>query len=114
MITFACKKIKPDELIRCSFEINKTEYNVLFFMIKNKSPITVIRIAEKMELERTTVQKAIKTLLEKNLVRRIQRNLQKGGYVFFYEVENKKDLKARITKIVHAWVRAVDREIEKL
>ena len=114
MVTFACKKINPDELIRCSFDINKTEYNVLFFMIKNQSPITVIRIAKEMKLERTTVQKAIKTLLEKSLVKRIQRNLQRGGYIFFYEAGNKKDLKIRIKKIVHNWVKAVDREIEKL
>ena len=114
MITFACKKIEQEELIRCSFNLNKTEYNVLLFLLKNKNVITVSGIAKAMNLERTTVQKAIKTLVGKNLVKRMQKNLERGGYIYYYSVENKDEIKKRMKSIVHDWYKMVEKEINEL
>ena len=45
MISFACKDIDKEELIRCSFELNKTEYKLLMFlMLKNALLLKIKRI----------------------------------------------------------------------
>jgi len=69
------RKIRQEELIRCSFSLNKTEYDVLMFLLTHRHKYMVYYIAKRMGLERTTVQKAIKNLLDKELVKRTQRNL---------------------------------------
>ena len=114
MITFSCKKIKEEELIRCSFGLNKTSYNLFMFLLKEKGKWSVSSIAEKMSLERTTIQKAIKSLLEKNLVKRMQRNLENGGYIFLYEINEKEEIKKRMKTIVREWYKSVEEAIEKL
>ena len=82
MVTFSCKKITKEELVSCSFNLNKTKYNLLIFLLKNDKMYTVSQISNVMKLERTTIQKAIKDLVEKKLVRKTQKNLPGGGYVF--------------------------------
>jgi len=114
MITFACKKIEHEELIRCSFNLNKTEYNVLMSFLKKKEVCTISEIAKTMKLERTTIQKAIKGLVNKKLVRRLQRNLPKGGYVFLYKVNNKQEIKNKMKSVVHKWYKLVEMEIDDL
>jgi len=114
MITFACKKIKQEELIRCSFELNKTGYDVLMFLLKNKETYSVPQIAKRMSLERTTVQKAIKSLLDRKLVKRRQKNLPRGGYIFFYRVNNKEEIKEKMKRTVYEWYKSVEKEIDKL
>lgn len=114
MITFVCKKIKQEDLIRCSFSLNKTECNVFLFLLGNKKEYTVSQIAESMKLERTTIQKAIKNLVNKKLVRRMQRNLSKGGYIFIYEISNKNEIKDKIKEIVCEWYRHVKTAINRL
>ena len=114
MITFACKKIKKEELIRCSFDLNKTQYNILMFLLKKNKRYSVIEIAKKNKLDRTTVQKAIKVLLKKGLVRRFQKNLTKGGYMYLYEVSRKDEIKKEMKRIISNWYNVVLNEIGKL
>ncbi|MCD6279596.1 winged helix-turn-helix transcriptional regulator [Candidatus Micrarchaeota archaeon] len=114
MMTFACKVIKHDELIRCSFNLNKTEYNLLIFMMDKKQKQTISQVVKKMGLDRTTVQKAMKNLVDKNLVKRTQKNLPKGGYVFLYMITDKNEIKNRMKKIIYLWYKGVEKEIEKL
>ena len=70
-------------------------------------------IAKKMKLERTTVQKALKNLLNKQLVRRVQCNLSRGGYVFMYEPNKKEYLKNAIKDIIYKWYKSVEKEIDR-
>ena len=67
MMDFACSNISIQEVIRCSFALNKTEYNLLLFLINTEFEGTAIQIAKKMNLERTTIQKAITKLLKKKI-----------------------------------------------
>jgi predicted transcriptional regulator len=114
MIVFACKKIKKEEIIRCSFNINKTEYNIFMFLLKSNNKFDVLQIAEKLDLDRTTVQKAVKRLAELDLVRRYQQNLEKGGYIFFYQINNKKEIKDKLINIITEWYENVKEGINKL
>ena len=93
MISFACQDIEFKDLLRCSFSMNKTEYNIMMFLLKSDEAFTATQIGKTMKLDRTTVQKAIKKLAEKNIVLRLQTNLEKGGYMFIYRIKNKDELK---------------------
>ena len=114
MITFACKKIKQEDLIRCSFNINKTEYNVFMFVLKRNKSYIVSEIAKNMKLERTTVQKALKNLLDKKLIKRTQKNLSKGGYIFIYKINNKTEIKNKIKKIIYNWYKGAEETIDNI
>ena len=114
MITFSCKNISEKELIRCSFNLNKTDYDLLIFMLKRDGAQTVLEVASTMGLERTTVQKAMKHLVDKGLVKRDQTNLSGGGYVFSYSPNNKEDIKNRMKDITRKWYDSVEEAIDKL
>ncbi len=114
MITFSCKNITEEELTRCSFNLNKTEYNVLLFLLKNYKLHTILHISKSMKLERTTIQKAVKGLVEKELVDKIQKNLPKGGYILLYRVKYKEEIKSKIKKLAHKWYKDFQETINKL
>ena len=114
MVTFACKKIPQEDLIRCSFDIKKTPYNLLIFLLGQKDPMKINEIAKQMGLERSSIQKAIRVLLEKDLIIRSQKNLDNGGYIYLYRTKNKQEIKQRMRDIITSWYENTKKEIERL
>ncbi len=114
MITFSCKKISREELVRCSFNLNKTEYHVLMFLLGKDKLLTASLVSRSMKLDRTTVQKAVKNLVDKELARRMQNNIPGGGYTFLYVVNDKAKIKARMQKIIYRWYKSVEEAIGRL
>ena len=114
MITFLCKKISKEDLIRCAFALNKTEYNLLIFLSKKEDKYTASQISELMKLDRTTIQKAIKNLVDKKIVKRTQQNISGGGYTFLYTLLDKKELKEKIKGVVKRWCEGVEKSINEL
>ena len=114
MITFACRIIKKEDVVKCSLNLNKTEYNILNFFFKNSGSYSPLQISKKMKLERTTVQKALKGLVRKNLVIRKKKNLKRGGYVFLYETIDKEKIKERIKNIISKWHKGAIEKIDEL
>lgn len=113
MISFACKRIELEELIKCSFGLNKTEFNVLQFLLTQNSENSLMDLSKKMDLDRTTVQKAVKGLLAKELIKRFQINLNGGGYLFVYKPKDKREIKEKMKLTLNSWVKNVDDEINK-
>ncbi|MFT4311388.1 MAG: helix-turn-helix domain-containing protein [Candidatus Woesearchaeota archaeon] len=95
MINLACKNITIMELITCAFNINKTEYNIIVQLLK-KQNCSSESLAKKLGKNLTTIQKALKSLVEKDLVIRKQINLDGGGYKFIYQSISKDEIKSRI------------------
>ncbi|MFB6246437.1 MAG: helix-turn-helix domain-containing protein [Candidatus Pacearchaeota archaeon] len=114
MVTFACKKIPQEDLVRCSFDLNKSAYNLFMHLLKQKKALKANEINEQMGLDRSSVQKALSKLLGKDLVVRSQKNLEKGGYIYFYRTKDKKEIKERINSIISDWYENTKKEIEKL
>ncbi len=112
MISFACKTINFDDLIRCSFNLNKTEYFLFLFLLTKKEPLSVSSIAEELKKDRTTIQKAMKQLQESNLVIKYQINLEGGGYSFVYKIKNKSQIKEKLISIVTGWTNQVKNYIQ--
>jgi predicted transcriptional regulator len=112
MISFACKNIDLKDLVICSFDLNKTDYKLFNFLIKQKKYLSINEISEKNNLDRTSIQKSIKRLYEKNIVLRLQKNIVSGGYLFEYKVKDKKQIKEIMLNIVSKWSKKVKNEIE--
>lgn len=113
MISFACKDIELKDLIMCSFDLNKTDYKLFRFMLQKKEFLTTNEIAQGMNLDRSSVQKSIKRLVEKTLVLRNQENLARGGYIFVYKIKDKDLIKKQILDMIHSWIGKVKNEIDK-
>ena len=114
MIKFSCREISKEDLIKCTFALNRTEYNLLIFLLKKEKKYTAFQISELMKLDRTTIQKAIKKLVDTKLVNRIQRNIPNGGYTFLYIIKDKKEIKDKIKKVVHKWCKGIEEAIGEL
>jgi len=114
VITFSCKRISKGDLIKCAFALNKTEYNLLIFLLENDKKYTASQISELMRLDRTTIQKAVKDLVGKGLVVRLQRNIRGGGYTFLYAINGKEDIKGKIKRVIHTWCKGVEEAISDL
>ncbi len=114
MITFACKKISLEDVVRCSFNLNKTEYRLFVFLFGKEREFSVQAIARETRLERTTVQKALKGLLKKKLAERRQTNIKNGGYFFLYKVGGKTEIKEKLLNIIRQWQKSVEKEILKM
>jgi predicted transcriptional regulator len=113
MIDFACKRFELNEVIKCGLSLTKSDLNIMYFLIKNRDRFSSFQISEKLNLELSTVQRALKRLYEKNIVIRSQTNLSNGGYVYRYEIRDKKDLRKIIMIVINNWVKKVEEELNK-
>lgn len=114
MIYFACNNIDVEELIRCSFSISKTEYKIFKELTNTREKYSIEQLSRLFKKNRTTIQKAVKNLVQKNLVQRRQVNLDKGGYIYYYFVDDPERMKRRIKEIIEHWYNSAMKEIDKL
>jgi len=114
MVSFACKKVDLKDILKCSFSLNKSEYNLLVYLLDKDNAMTANQVAGKLGLDRTTIQKAIKSLLGKGLVNRMQENLPRGSYVFKYSAKPKDEIKRDVKIMIVKWCQNVEREIDRL
>lgn len=113
MIDFACKKINLNEIIKCSFGLGKADIKILNFLISHKTKQSSNQILEKIRLDLSTIQRSLKKLHEKDLIKRFQENLNNGGYIYYYESINKSIIKKMLMDVVHAWTNKVEKEFDK-
>ncbi len=114
MVDFTCKQINANDLIKCTFGLNKTELRIFLFLLKSKLCINSSEIAKHLSLDRTTIQKGMKKMLEKGIVERRQDNLDSGGYVLLYCVKKKPELEKKMKEILASWKQNVDNELESV
>ncbi len=114
MITFACKNIRKEDLIRCSFDLSKAECRIFLFLMKNKGEMSASEIGRKMDKDRTTIQKYLSNLMKKSIVSRRQKNLKNGGYVFVYKIIDRKKIVKMMREIMGMWYKNALREIENM
>ena len=114
MIDFACKRFDLDEVLRCSFNLTKTEFNILKYLMKySGKSFTSQEISKIFKIGLSTSQRAIKKIYDKELIKKSQRNLKKGGYILVYSVKENLILKQKFLKIIHAWVKKVEDKVQK-
>jgi predicted transcriptional regulator len=114
MIDFACKQFNLDDIIKCGLNLTKTEFKIMEYFLKNKNDeCTTISISKKLNLNLTTIQKAVKKLFEKNIILRHQKNLDNGGYIYTYESNSKSNVRKIIKEIIKNWSNNVEKKIDK-
>ncbi len=90
-IDFTCKKITIKDIIQCNYNINDREYEVFKeIMKKRKGGVSVKELSNKLEKQRTTIQKILFKLLNKNLIKKKQINLDRGYMYVYFPVEKEK------------------------
>lgn len=112
-LNFMCKEITLEEILKCSFGLNKTELKITKALLEDYEEKTIEEVKEKIKKDRTTIQRAVKRLFEKNLIKRRQISLEKGGYLFVYSPYPKKELKEKVYKIFESFKEKVGEEIGK-
>jgi predicted transcriptional regulator len=111
VMNFMCKILKLEDILKCSFGLNKTEIALLKYLLEEKEEKTIEAIKLKINKDRTTIQRAVKHLFEKELIKRYQKNLEKGGYIFVYSSSPKQELKDKVYKIFESFKEKVGEEI---
>lgn len=112
MIDFACKQFKLDEIIKCGLGLSKADYTIFTYLIEHDEWFTTTSLAEKLNLDTSTVQRSIKKLHEKEVVQRIQNNRQSGGYVFVYKAQGKAKIRIILTNIINSWAEKTTQAIQ--
>ncbi|MDA3837135.1 MAG: MarR family transcriptional regulator [Nanoarchaeota archaeon] len=113
MINFACKQFDLEEIVKCSLGLTKSEYRLLKFLIADDKQFTTDELAVALKLDKSTIQRGVKSLHSKGLVTRGQINQSVGGYVFLYRIKGKTHLRAIVTDIIDGWSEGVKKEIQK-
>ncbi len=112
-MNFVCRLITVEDILKCSFGLNKTELAVMKHLLEEKEEFTIEDIQKRIKKDRTTIQRAVKDLFEKNLIKRRQINLENGGYQFVYSPKAKNELKEKVYKIFENFKEAMGKEIQK-
>jgi predicted transcriptional regulator len=111
-VYFACKPIELGDIVKCSFDLNKTEFSIfIFFMDSDGSAFSVKDVADNLSFDRSTVQKAIKSLIDRDIIRRSQSNLGSGGYLFTYSINSKEVIKKKILENIDLWHNSIKKLI---
>ncbi|MFA5952965.1 MAG: helix-turn-helix domain-containing protein [Candidatus Pacearchaeota archaeon] len=114
MIDFACKKFDVSDIVKCSLNLTKSDFNVLKFLLKNNSEkLNTEELSKKLNLDKSTIQRTVKRLYEKNLISRSQINSSIGGYSYVYKIKNKSEINSIILKILDDWHETVKENIKK-
>jgi predicted transcriptional regulator len=112
MIDFACKQFNLRDIIKCSLGLTKGDLAVFEHLVKRNGRHRTEEIAHALKVDTSTVQRAVKKLHEKQLLRRTQMNLEGGGYVYVYEANDKRAIRRIIMEIVQSWTKRVEKELE--
>jgi predicted transcriptional regulator len=113
VLNFICRTIYLEDILRCSFNLNKTELKILKHLLERKEELTIEEIQKKIKKDRTTIQRSVKKLHQKELIHRRQLNLKNGGYVFIYSPKPKKELKEQVFQIFEGFKNSVAKEIQQ-
>src|SRR3989339_675733 len=78
MVDFTCKKFIFDDILKYSLGLTKKEFIVLKHLIDNSDmELTTLKIKDKLNLNLTTIQKAVKKLSEKKILLKYKKKLKK-------------------------------------
>ena len=113
MIDFACKKFDLGEVIKCSLGLTKSEFRIVEHLMKMGGEFRSDELSSFLGLDKSTIQRSLKSLHQKGILFRGQENKAGGGYVYFYRLKDKEDLRQKIISIIHNWVSVFDEKIEK-
>ncbi len=111
-IDFTCKKVALKDLVQCNYSLNDSEYAIFAELIKNKRGLSVKELVERVEKDRTTVQKILSKLVKRNLLMKRQMNLDRG-FMFVYFSKNREEIVTEIETNVEAYFSKIRESLDK-
>ena len=111
-LDFTSKKVTLRDLIRCNYNLNDSEYDIFSTLIKSKRGLGVKDIVDKVEKDRTTVQKILSKLLKQGLLMKRQVNLDRG-FMFVYFSKNKEEMIAEIEDNIERYFQCIKDSLDK-
>jgi len=58
-VDFTCKKVTLKDLVQCNYDLNDSEYLIFAELMGNSSGLSVKEIVDRIQKDRTTVQKIL-------------------------------------------------------
>ena len=114
MIDFACKRFRMDDIIKCGLGLTRTEHKIFEHFVENdETEFTTKQMANSLNLNLTTVQKAVKKLTEHKVILRHQINLENGGYMFTYQAIPKPEIREILKNLIRNWESEVEKHIDR-
>ncbi len=92
---------KPSDLLCCAFGLRDSEIDTYFALMSGEK--TVEEIAQMIDRDRTTVQRVLKKLHKKGLVKRKSETFDRGGYYYVYNAISTGTVRKRILKQLDDW-----------
>jgi predicted transcriptional regulator len=114
MIDFACKKFELDSVVKCGLGLSKADFRIMQHLMKNDDDLfSTEMLAKTLSLNITTAQRSAKRLHEKGVLLRTQENLDGGGYVFYYKIKSRQELRRMLADIVQSWTDRVKADLSR-
>jgi predicted transcriptional regulator len=110
-IDFKCKKVSLKDLVQCNYGLNESEYQIFSSLISAKGGLSVKELVEKVDKDRTTVQKILVKLLKRGLLMKRQINLDRG-FMFVYFSKNKSEIISEIEVNVEGYFNKIKESLE--
>ncbi|MHA3962409.1 MAG: helix-turn-helix domain-containing protein [Candidatus Thorarchaeota archaeon SMTZ1-45] len=95
---------KPSDLLCCAFGLRNSEIDTYFSLMDG--PKTVEQISEIIGKDRSTVQRVLNKLLNKNLVERTTHFIDRGGYYYEYSAKSSEKVRKEILSQLDEWYEA--------
>jgi predicted transcriptional regulator len=111
LIVARMQKFTIEDLMRCILGLQEIEIRIYFELLDMKEA-TVMEIAEKIDRDRTTVQKALRSLMNCGLVER-EKITEKSGFKYVYRPVEFKEVKAKMEELLDEWYLSVKEWIKK-
>ncbi|MGV9102685.1 MAG: helix-turn-helix domain-containing protein [Candidatus Thorarchaeota archaeon] len=94
---------RPSDFLCCAFGLRKSEIDVYFALLTGPKTVEELATDESIERDRSTVQRVLTKLLDKGLVIREEKHLERGGYYYLYRAISEEAMKREILKQLDNW-----------
>lgn len=91
----------PTDLLCCAFGLRDCEISVYSSLMNE--PMTVEKISSIICRDRSTTQRALKKLLDKGLIERERKHLEKGGYFYVYKSISNEAIREQVLSQLDRW-----------
>ena len=112
LIVARMQKFTVEDLMRCILGLREIEIRIYFELLDMKEA-TVLELAERVGRDRTTVQKALRSLMNCGLVER-EKITEKSGFKYVYKPVEFKDVKAKMEELLDDWYLSVKEWLKKV
>ncbi len=114
-----------ERLFKCILGLNKTESKVFGHILKNNN-VSTSEIASKLNMERSSIQRAVQNLSKLQLINRksismkefrdvkAKSNFKKQGYLYVYNAKNMESIKVQFKKLLDKWYNSMVVYVENL